>query len=131
MDFFKPQLDIGLSTNKIEPVLKFWREEVGVTPTRVYSLRPGQAQHQHDLNGTTVRINHFEADLPVTPPPGYFELVVPRDGAPRSLTDPDGNRVSLVPPGTHGIRQVGLRIGVRDLDAHRRFYRDGWGFAER
>jgi lactoylglutathione lyase len=130
MNFFKPQLDAGLSTNNIDAVLRFWREEVGAVPGQIYSLRAGQSQHQHDLAGTTLRINHFEAALPQTPPPGYYELVVARPGRSASLKDPDGNRVSLVEPGTYGVTQVGLKIGVRDLEAHRRLYCDGWGFEE-
>jgi lactoylglutathione lyase len=130
MNFFKPQLDVGLSTNSIDAVLRFWREEVGAVPGQLYSLRPGQHQHQHDLLGTTLRINHFETALPDTAPPGYYELVVARSGHSAALKDPDGNRVTLVEPGTHGVTQVGLKIGVRDLEAHRRLYRDGWGFTE-
>ena len=46
------------------------------------------------------------------------------------MRDPDGNRVSLVPPGHHGIHQIGIRVAVRDLEAHRRFYRDALGLVE-
>ena len=70
--------------------------------------------------------------LPVTPPSGYVELVIARAGltAPVALVDPDGNRVTLVPPGTHGVTQLGLRLAVRDLAAHRRFYADALGLPE-
>jgi catechol 2,3-dioxygenase-like lactoylglutathione lyase family enzyme len=50
--------------------------------------------------------------------------------APQALLDPDGNRVCLVPPDRDGIRQIGIRVAVRDLDAHRRFYRDALGLDE-
>ena len=96
MNFFKPQLDIGLSTNNIEPMLRFWRGEVGLMPGQLYSLRPGQSQHQHDALGTTVRINHFEAPLADTPPPGYLELLIAREGSNRALLDPDGNMIELM-----------------------------------
>ena len=46
------------------------------------------------------------------------------------MVDPDGNRLSLVPPGHGGVSQIGVRLAVRDLDAHRAFYRDALGFPE-
>ncbi len=46
------------------------------------------------------------------------------------MADPDGNRVRLVPPGHEGVTQIGIVIGVRDVDEHRRFYGDILGFAE-
>jgi lactoylglutathione lyase len=70
--------------------------------------------------------------LPATPPAGYVELIVAREGlpSPRALADPDGNRVRLVPPGEAGVGQIGVRLAVRDLAAHRRFYREVLGFSE-
>ena len=46
------------------------------------------------------------------------------------MVDPDGNRVSLVPAGEGGLVQIGVRLLVRDLAAHRRFYGDVLGLAE-
>ena len=36
----------------------------------------------------------------------------------------------LVPPGSEGVHQIGVRIAVRDIDAHRRFYGDSLGLPE-
>lgn len=130
MDLAKPRLDIGLSTNQLEPMLTFWQREVGLPLDHVLPIRKGQDQHRHDALGSVMKLNHHAAPLNDGPPSGYLELLIARDGAPRALIDPDGNRVSLVPLGTHGVRQIGVRMGVRDLDAHRRFYRDAFGFAE-
>jgi catechol 2,3-dioxygenase-like lactoylglutathione lyase family enzyme len=44
--------------------------------------------------------------------------------------DPDGNRVRLVPPGRAGVWQIAIRMAVRSLDQHRKFYGDILGFAE-
>jgi predicted enzyme related to lactoylglutathione lyase len=38
------------------------------------------------------------------------------------MIDPEGNRVSLVPSGMYGIAHISIRLGVRDVEAHRRFY---------
>jgi lactoylglutathione lyase len=132
MQLAKPQFDIGLSTNALRPMLAFWQGEVGAVFDHVLPLRPGFEQHRHDLAGSVLKINHIEAPLPATPPSGYVELLVARDGlgAPRVLTDPDGNRVSLVPKGWNGVGQIGVRLQVRDLAAQRRFYRDALGLTE-
>jgi lactoylglutathione lyase len=130
MNFMKPYIDVGLSTNDIEPVLRFWQGEAGVPLDNAQAIREGHTQHRHDALGSWVKINHFTAPIKERPPSGYLELLIAREGGDRTLTDPDGNRVSLVRPGTHGVRQVGLRIGVRNLEDHARFYRDGFGLAE-
>jgi catechol 2,3-dioxygenase-like lactoylglutathione lyase family enzyme len=128
----KPQVDIGLATNNLEPMLAFWQGTVGLKLDHVLPVRRGQKQHRHDAAGSVVKINHHVEPLPEAPPSGYRELIVaqPSRAAPLALTDPDGNRVSLVPPGHDGIRQIGIRLAVRDLDAHSRFYADALGLAE-
>jgi lactoylglutathione lyase len=126
MQLAKRRLDIGLATNSIEPMLAFWQGEAGLAFDHLLPIRKGQDQHRHDANGSVVKLNHNADPLPDTPPSGYRELIVAREGliAPRPLADPEGNRVTLVPPGYDGITQVGVRIAVRDLDAHSRFYRE-------
>lgn len=132
MKLAKPQVDIGLATNNLEPMLAFWQGTVGLKLDHVLPVRRGQKQHRHDAAGSVVKINHHVEPLPEAPPSGYRELILaqPSCAAPRPLTDPDGNRVSLVPPGHDGIRQIGIRLAVRDLDAHRRFYTNALGLAE-
>jgi predicted enzyme related to lactoylglutathione lyase len=46
------------------------------------------------------------------------------------MTDPEGNRVSLVPKGLFGIERIGIRLGVRDVEAHRRFYTQALGLPQ-
>ena len=46
------------------------------------------------------------------------------------MVDPDGNHVSLVPPGHDGISQLAISDGGPDLSEHRRFYGDILGFAD-
>lgn len=133
MDLAKPRFDIGLATNRIEPMLRFWQDEVGVPFDHLLPIRRGMDQHRHDLMGSVLKINHMADPLPDTPPSGYRELLIAREGldAPRALTDPDGNRVTLVPMGYSGIRQIGVRLAVRDLAAERAFYAQALGLAER
>lgn len=132
MRLAKNYLDIGLSTNQLAPMLAFWQGEAGVKFDHVLPIRPGHDQHRHDVAGSVLKINHHMAPLPDTPPSGYRELLIARNGleAVTSMSDPDGNRVSLVPIGHDGVIQVGLRMAVRNLDAHRRFYGEVLGFPE-
>lgn len=132
MKLAKPQVDIGLSTNDPDPMLAFWQGTVGLKLDHVLPVRRGQNQHRHDALGSVVKINHHADPLPDAAPSGYRELIIaqPARTAPLPLQDPDGNRVCLVPSGHDGVRQIGIRLAVRDLDAHRRFYRDALGLNE-
>ena len=132
MKLAKPQVDIGLSTNDLDPMLAFWQGIVGLKLDHVLPVRRGQKQHRHDAAGSVVKINHHVEPLPDAPPSGYRELIIaqPRCAAPQALQDPDGNAVSLVPPGHDGISQIGIRLAVRDLEAHRRFYGHALGLTE-
>ena len=98
----------------------------------VLPIRRGQKQHRHDALGSVVKINHYVEQLPAAPPSGYRELIVARQDRtePECLADPDGNRVSLVPFGHEGISQIGIRLAVRNLDAHRIFYTQVLGLPE-
>lgn len=132
MQLAKPRVDIGLNTNALEPMLAFWQGEAGIPFDHVLPIQPGVKQHRHDARGSVLKINHYRDALPDAPPAGYVELLIARDGLrePQSLKDPDGNHVSLVPPGMHGIGQIAIRLKVRDLAAHGRFYRDALGLEE-
>jgi predicted enzyme related to lactoylglutathione lyase len=132
MHLAKQQVDIGLSTNHVDALLGFWQDEVGAKFDHLLVVRPGQDQHRHDIASSVLKINHHRIPLPAIPPSGYRELVIARTGVakPRGLVDPEGNRVMLVPPGYEGVHQIGIRIAVRDVDAHRRFYGQALGLPE-
>ena len=132
MQLAKPCFDIGLATNNLEAMLRFWREDVGASFDHLLPIRRGMDQYRHDLMGSVLKINHMIDPLPETSPSGYRELLIAREGLTevRRLVDPDGNRVSLVPAGEEGVIQIGVRLIVRDLAAERRFYADALGLAE-
>jgi predicted enzyme related to lactoylglutathione lyase len=125
----KPRVDIGLNTNNLEPMLAFWQNEAGLKFDHILPIRKGMKQHRHDVLGSVVKINHYDTPLPDKRRSGYSELLIARAGltAAKSMHDPDGNAVTLVPPGVHGIGQIGIRLKVRNLGAHSRFYLDGLG----
>jgi catechol 2,3-dioxygenase-like lactoylglutathione lyase family enzyme len=132
MQLAKNVIDLGLSTNNLEPMLKFWQQDAGLRFEHVLPVRRGQKQYRHDALGSVIKLNHHVEPLPAAAPSGYRELIIARDGieTPHAMVDPDGNRVRLVPAGYDGITQLAVAMGVRSLDEHRRFYGDILGFAE-
>jgi len=132
MNLAKPRIDFGLTTGDIAPMLAFWQGEVGLPFDHLLKIRRGHDQHRHDALGSVIKLNHSAEPPAEGPPTGYRELYIAREGLaePKPLVDPDGNRVTLVPPGWHGIGQIGVRLAVRSLDAHRRFYTEALGLTE-
>ena len=132
MRLAKNVIDVGLSTNNLEPMLRFWQQDVAVRFDHALPVRRGQKQYRHDEQGSVIKLNHHPERLPEAAPSGYRELMIARDGLqkPLRMVDPDGNRVQLVPPGFDGVIQLGVAMGVRSLREHRRFYGDILGFAE-
>jgi catechol 2,3-dioxygenase-like lactoylglutathione lyase family enzyme len=130
MHLAKNFLDVGLHTNQLGPMLRFWQEDVGLPFEEMLPTGGGNRQHRHGLNGAVLKLNHARDPLPPTGPSGYRELMVARDGiaAPRALRDPDGNLVTLVPPGHEGVSAAGIRLVVRNVELSLGYYRDvlGW-----
>jgi len=128
----KPMIDLGLSTNNLEPMVEFWAHEVGLRLDHVLPVRRGQKQYRYDAGGSVIKVNHHHDPLPDAAPSGYRELLIARADLKRTrqLTDPDGNRVSLVPTAFAEFEQIAIRVHVSSMEAHRRFYADVLGFAE-
>ena len=80
MKLAKPQVDIGLATNNLEPMLAFWQGKMGVPFDHVLPIRKGQKQHRHDLLGSVLKINDFADPLPAAPRAGYAEVFIARPG---------------------------------------------------
>lgn len=129
MDLAKPRIDIGLAVRDIDAALAFWQGRVGLTLDHVLPVGNGLHQHRHELLGSVLKINHSRDGFPDRPPSGYRELLIAREGvgAPETLADPEGNRVTLVPPGYEGVTRIGMVVGVRDVMAHRRFLGEALG----
>jgi lactoylglutathione lyase len=132
MNLAKPRIDIGFATNNAPAALAFWQNEIGLPFDHTQPIRRGYKQHRHDLRGSILKINQVYEPLPDNPPSGYRELLIARDGiaTPQPMIDPDGNRVVLVPKGMFGIERIGIRLGVRDVEAHRRFYSEALGLPQ-
>lgn len=129
MRLAKPHVDVGLYTSELEGMLDFWQREVGLPYEGMLPVGQGVRQHRHTMNGSVMKLNHSRDPLPDAAPSGYRELRIAREelAAPCALIDPDGNRVTLVPPGTDGVVGIGVTLHVREARAFHRFYRDGLG----
>ena len=126
MDLAKNHVDVGLFTNNLEPMLAFWQQQVGLRFEELLPTGGGNQQHRHAMNGSVLKLNHSRDPLPDAGPAGYRELVIAREGMSvvRQLTDPDGNRITLVAPGHQGVVGIGVRYGVRDVEAFNAFFAD-------
>ena len=124
MQLAKNHIDVGIATAQIDAQLAFWQNEVGLPFEELLPLGGGRRQHRHGMNGSVLKINESRGPLPDTPLAGYRELFIARDGLATSqtLTDPDGNRITLVPPGENGVTGIGMRLAVRDTAAFGDFY---------
>lgn len=133
MDLAKPALDVGLFTNRIEPMLAFWQEEARVPFAERLPLGRGLEQHRHAVGNSVLKVNRVADPLPEAPVAGYRKLYLARKdlAEPQEMRDPDGNAVVLVPAGADGIGQLRLSLVVTDLDRQRYFYGDVLGLPER
>lgn len=133
MDLAKQHLDVGLFTNSLEPMLEFWQQQVGLAFEEVLATGGGSQQHRHAFGGGVLKINHVRDRLADAPPSGYRELLLARDGIsePREMTDPDGNRITLVPPGYEGVTSSAVVIAVSSLASARAYYGGTLGWEER
>jgi predicted enzyme related to lactoylglutathione lyase len=120
----KPHLDIGLFSNKRDEQLAFWQQTVGLAHDHVGKLGGGMQQHRHHMNGSILKMNHARDPLPALAPSGIVGLEIAREGlsSPRPLSDPDGNKVTLVPKGHDGVDGIAICLKVNDPARHDRFW---------
>jgi catechol 2,3-dioxygenase-like lactoylglutathione lyase family enzyme len=124
MELAKPHVDVGVMTDRLEEMLAFWQGPVGLPFEVILPTGGGNHQHRHAMNGSILKLNHPRKGLPDAGPSGYRSLSIARDDLDvrKELLDPDGNQVVLVPRGEDGVEGVAMTVGVRDPEAHARFY---------
>ena len=126
MKLAKDYIDVGVQTNQREEMLQFWGETVGLPYEELLKVGGGNHQHRHTLNGSVFKMNHLRDPLPDGGPSGYDGVIIAREGVtePQVLTDPEGVRVTLVPPGHRGVTHLGIEMRVSSLERFQHFYRD-------
>jgi lactoylglutathione lyase len=124
MELAKQHIDVGLFTNRPAELLPFWQNEVGLPFEEMLPTGGGARQQRHGMNGSVFKLNDVRDPMPPAAPSGYRELVIAREGleAPRRLTDPEGNAVTLVPPGYEGVVGIAVRVAATDVSAFDDFY---------
>ena len=129
MNFAKPALDVGLYTNNLEPMLTFWRDTVGLESTEMLPVGGGVRQHRHAIGDTILKVNHAREPMAPAAASGIRALTIatPERSA-AELTDPDGNVVNLVAPGSGGVHQIEVTLAANDVSRSERFYADALGF---
>lgn len=127
MKLAKNHIDIGIWTNT-ETSLPFWRDKIGLPYEELLKLGGGFHQHRLSLKGSVFKLNHARHPLPDAAPAGFRELMIAADQEKSgSLTDPDGNRVTLVPIGHLDIDHIGMRMATSSVDEAMQFYCDALG----
>jgi lactoylglutathione lyase len=61
MQLAKNAIDVGLSTNNLEPMLWFWQQDACVRFDHVLPVRRGQKQYRHDEQGSVVKSRNLAA----------------------------------------------------------------------
>lgn len=126
MKMAKNCIDVGVRTNNMEAMLEFWTQEIGLPYNELLKIGGGVHQHRLELRGSIFKLNHTRSLLPENAPTGYRELLIAADVSESTpLIDPDGNQVTLVPVGLHGITNIGMKMVVRSLDEAHRFFTSG------
>lgn len=125
MELAKNCLDVGLFTNRLDEMKKFYGERLRLPYEELLPLGGGMQQHRYGLLGSVLKINHSRDPLPQrSPGGGYRRLTIsdPHIPGPLELTDPDGNSVELVAAGQRGIRQIEIHLGVTSEADFGKFY---------
>jgi predicted enzyme related to lactoylglutathione lyase len=129
MELSRPQVDVGLFTNRIEEMKAFYGEELGLQFESMMPVGGGMQQHRYLANGSVIKLMASRDPLPRRHPGGYETLIIASNKFenPEMLPDPDGNRIELVPPGRDDVTQIEVRVGVTDVDDYEEFYTKAFG----
>jgi predicted enzyme related to lactoylglutathione lyase len=124
MELNRPQVDVGLFTNRIDAMKAFYGENLGLQFESVMPVGGGFRQHRYIANGSIIKLMESRDPLPRRHPGGYETLIIATDRVtqPEAISDPDGNTVELVPPGRDDVNQIEVRLGVSDTDLFDDFY---------
>jgi lactoylglutathione lyase len=114
-------LDIGLFSDD-PATAAFYEDRIGLPFQETLRHSPTYEERFYAFNGASLKVNY--STEPMAPGGGgYRGVLVARDGIDESvdLVDPDGVRVSLVPPGHRGVTHGGVVLGVPDVAAQADF----------
>lgn len=124
MQLAKPAVDVGLYTNDREAMLTFWQERISLPFAEMLRVGNGVQQHRHAIGDSVLKVNHSRDPLPAEAQAGIRHLLIVSERVDEAteLFDPDGNRITQVPPGFDAITQLRVEMTVSDLARHQDFY---------
>jgi catechol 2,3-dioxygenase-like lactoylglutathione lyase family enzyme len=124
MELARPQVDIGIFTNKLEEAQAFYGQKLGLQFESILPVGGGYNQHRYLSNGGVIKVMHSRQPLAARRPGGYLRMIIasPRVSAPQTLLDQDGNTIELVPPGHNGVTQLEVVVGVSEPATFAAFY---------
>jgi catechol 2,3-dioxygenase-like lactoylglutathione lyase family enzyme len=120
----RPQIDIGLFTNRIEEMKAFYGGTLRLAFESELPISESFTQHRYIANGSIIKLMEARDTLARRHPGGYESLIIASDlfPQPEALHDPDGNSIVLVPPGRDDVNQLEVRMGVSDVSRFDMFY---------
>ncbi|MFP6809337.1 MAG: VOC family protein [Pseudomonadales bacterium] len=126
MQLSKKYIDIGIQTNQRDSMLEFWGSTIGLPYEELLKVGGGIHQHRHTLNGSVFKLNNVREPLNNDDKSGFKELMIAREGidSPQEFSDPDGNKVTLVPVGFRGISHIAMNLEVSSIRTFQHFYRE-------
>jgi catechol 2,3-dioxygenase-like lactoylglutathione lyase family enzyme len=125
MELNRPQVDIGLFTNRIEAMKAFYSGTLGLVFESELTISEAFKQHRYIANGSIIKLMEARDPLPRRHPGGYESVIIASKlfPQPEALHDPDGNSIVLVPPGRDDVDQIEVRMGVSDVNRFDGFYK--------
>lgn len=131
VELSKPQIDVGTMVHDWDAAEAFWTEVVGLPYTKFEKIGGGVRQHRFDGHGSVIKVNHSRTSMQPHPTVHRrLRVVSDRVLEPRSVQDPEGIEIELLPLGHDGVVDVEVVNAVSDLDRARRFWVDGFGADE-
>ena len=129
MELNRPQIDIGLFTNRIEELKAFYGGTLGLAFESELPISDAFKQHRYIANGSIIKLMESRDGLPRRHPGGYESIIIASNlfAQPEALHDPDGNSIVLVPPGRDDVNQMEVRVGVSNVDRFDAFYKAAGG----
>ena len=129
MELARPQVDVGIFTNKLEAMQAFYGDTLGLAFESMMPVGGRMRQYRYLANGSVIKLMHARDPLPPRHAGGYRTLTIAtrQVSTPEALNDPDRNTIVLVPPGRDDVTQIEVRVGVTDVDALGGFYTQACG----
>lgn len=129
MELQKPQVDVGLFTNRLEEMQAFYGQKLGLQFESMMPVGGGFRQYRYLANGSVIKLMNTREPLRPRRPGGYETLMIASSKVKHgdAFPDPDDNTIELVPPGANGVTQIEIRVGVIDPVEHGRFYTQAFG----